>query len=364
MERDDKYLLVGMMGSGKTTLGERLAARLGRPFLDSDRLVHGRTDRTVGAILAEDGVATLRAAEEQALRDALASPGAAVVALAAGTILDPGTRSLIRDGGTVVWLRARGDTLAARIGGQAERPHHAEDQAAWLRAEADARAPLFEGVADVIVDVDDADPDTLVATIAQALAEHGAAEATPPLPGDFEGIVLDLDGLLVDTEVVWLEAKRVLFERHGTDFTTDDHREVLGTSEDFTARTFARRLGLPDTAIPALRTEYLDTVRERFDAGVATRVGAPELLATLRGRLPLGLASNTRRELVDLILARSGLAGRFDAIATADEAHAKPAPDLYLLACRRLGVAPERAAAVEDSPHGGARRQGRRETSR
>ena len=234
-----------MMGSGKTTLGERLAARLGRPFLDSDRLVHGRTDRTVGAILAEDGVATLRAAEEQALRDALASPGAAVVALAAGTILDPGTRSLIRDGGTVVWLRARGDTLAARIGGQAEPPHHAEDQAAWLRAEADARAPLFEGVADVIVDVDDADPDTLVATIAQALAEHGAAERPRPCRATSRASCLTWTACSWTPRSSGSRPSASSSSATGRTSRTDDHREVLGTSEDFTARTFARRLGLP-----------------------------------------------------------------------------------------------------------------------
>jgi beta-phosphoglucomutase-like phosphatase (HAD superfamily) len=75
-------------------------------------------------------------------------------------------------------------------------------------------------------------------------------------------------------------------------------------------------------------------------------------IAALRGRVPLGLASNTRRELVDLILEHAGLTGCFDAIATGDEARPKPEPDIYALACARLGVSPVDAVAVEDSPTG------------
>jgi HAD superfamily hydrolase (TIGR01509 family) len=67
--------------------------------------------------------------------------------------------------------------------------------------------------------------------------------------------------------------------------------------------------------------------------------------------VPVGLASNTRRPLVELVLARAQL-GPFDAIVTGDEAAPKPDPGLYREACRRLGVAPERACAVEDSPTG------------
>ena len=355
MDDEQKILLVGMMGSGKTSVGERLAQRLGVPYLDSDALVLERTGKQVGATLTQDGVAALRRAEADALDDALDRVGPAVVSVAAGTVLDPGTRGAIDAGGWVVWLRAKATTLAARIADQPERPRHAPDLAAWFGEETERRAPLFEEVADTIVDVEGWTVDELVDRIARGIpGTLGRRSARPAghLPGVFAAVVLDLDGLLVDTEVVWLEAKKLLFDRHGVAFTVDAHREVLGTSEDFTARTFARRLGLPDTAIPGLRDEYLDTVRERFDAGVKTRPGAHELLGALRGRVPLGLASNTRRELVDLILDRARLAGSFDAIATADEAHAKPAPDIYLLACRRLAVAPKLAVAVEDSPTG------------
>ena len=83
-----------------------------------------------------------------------------------------------------------------------------------------------------------------------------------------------------------------------------------------------------------------------------TRPGAPELLGALRGRVPLGLATNTKRSLADIILDRSGLAGSFDAETTGDEGRPKPEPDIYLLACSRLGIAPGQAVALEDSPLG------------
>jgi HAD superfamily hydrolase (TIGR01509 family) len=86
---------------------------------------------------------------------------------------------------------------------------------------------------------------------------------------------------------------------------------------------------------------------------VAGRPGAIELVERLRGRTRLGLASNSPRSLVDTALATARLADAFDAIVTSDDVdHPKPAPDLYLLACERLGVAPDEALALEDSPSG------------
>jgi HAD superfamily hydrolase (TIGR01509 family) len=186
-------------------------------------------------------------------------------------------------------------------------------------------------------------------------AETGPNPAAPVdrvLPGRFRAVVFDLDGLLVETETIWMEAKVRLFRAHGVEFSVDDHRAVFGTSEEFTAHTFLRRFGLGADQMQALIDEYLGTATTIFATGVETRPGATEIIAGLRGRAPLGLASNTRRALVDLILERAGLTGCFDAIATGDEAQPKPAPDLYTLACARLGVAPVDAVAIEDSPTG------------
>jgi HAD superfamily hydrolase (TIGR01509 family) len=86
---------------------------------------------------------------------------------------------------------------------------------------------------------------------------------------------------------------------------------------------------------------------------VAGRPGAIELVERLRGHTRLGLASNSPRTMVDTALATARLADAFEAIVTSDDVeHPKPAPDLYLLACERLGVAPDEALALEDSPSG------------
>ena len=104
--------------------------------------------------------------------------------------------------------------------------------------------------------------------------------------------------------------------------------------------------------IPALKDEYLVIVTELFDGGVELTPGAAEFVARLSAAAPLALASNTRRTLVEHVLGATPMRDRFDVLVCGDEAAPKPAPDLYLLACARLGVAPARCLAFEDSPTG------------
>src|SRR3954469_21600548 len=95
-----------MMGSGKTTLGQALAARLGRPFLDSDEQVEAATGRTVREIFEVDGEAAYRVLESKVLCEALASGPPAVIAAAGGTVLSADNRAAMRASAEVVWLRA------------------------------------------------------------------------------------------------------------------------------------------------------------------------------------------------------------------------------------------------------------------
>jgi HAD superfamily hydrolase (TIGR01509 family) len=179
-----------------------------------------------------------------------------------------------------------------------------------------------------------------------------AARPALKLPGSFAAVIFDMDGLLVHTERQWLQAKITLYERYGTLLTEADRAAVFGAAEVESVTYFASRFGLPDDRIEDLRVEYLAVIGDLIDAGVELTAGAAELIERLSGVVPLGLASNTRRGLVDRVLAQTPFGHRFDAITTGDEVTPKPAPDIYLTASRRLGVEPRSAVALEDSPTG------------
>lgn len=159
------------MAVGKTSVGRRLAARRGWEFFDSDRQIETMTGRTVAEIWRTDGEPEFRRLEGQVLADALASTTPRIIAAAGGTVLDETNRRLMRVHDPVVWLRARPDVLATRLGTATHRPLLDEDPAGVLERLDAIRRPLYEDVADVVVDVDDLTPDQVVACIEAAL-EH------------------------------------------------------------------------------------------------------------------------------------------------------------------------------------------------
>ena len=162
-----------------------------------------------------------------------------------------------------------------------------------------------------------------------------------------------MDGLLLDTERLWLRAERRLLARYGYTFTDADALASIGRGFEESVADYTVRAGLPPERAPGLRAELLELVRAEFESGLAGRPGAMELVRRLRGRVPLALASNTPRALVEFALDTAGIREAFDAVVSAqDVARPKPAPDIYLAACEALGVAPRDALALEDSPAG------------
>ena len=153
-------VLVGLMGAGKTTVGELVARRLGGPLVDSDRVVEAKTGRTVREIWRADGESAYRELETAALRDALESPEASVIAAAGGVVLREANRSALRAADAlVVWLAADLDVLVDRAQTADHRPLLDEDpQGAMRRMEHDREA-LYREVADVMIDTTGRPPD-------------------------------------------------------------------------------------------------------------------------------------------------------------------------------------------------------------
>jgi len=169
-----RILLVGMMGAGKTTTGMLVARRLGWGYRDSDADVESKTGLTVPELFARDGEAAFRRAEAEVLAAACAEGAPSVVSVAGGAVLSPDNRRLIEASGTVVWLRARPETLAARVGDGAGRPLLGDDPvAAMVRLNAD-RAPFYAEVADLVIDVDDLPAKEVAARILSAVGAEPA----------------------------------------------------------------------------------------------------------------------------------------------------------------------------------------------
>ncbi|MDQ4005970.1 MAG: HAD family phosphatase [Actinomycetota bacterium] len=165
-------------------------------------------------------------------------------------------------------------------------------------------------------------------------------------------IVFDCDGVLLDTEAGWTRAETELFARYGHSYGEEEKRRLIGLSLPKAGREFAEMLDEPGRG-DELMDEAIELVAKDLSNGVEPMPGARRLLADVRGTRPMAVASNSYRRLVDLALEVSGFAAFFDVVVTGDEIeHPKPAPDIYLEACRRLGVDPRTAAAVEDSPAG------------
>jgi HAD superfamily hydrolase (TIGR01509 family) len=167
-----------------------------------------------------------------------------------------------------------------------------------------------------------------------------------------EAVVFDLDGIIVDSEHVWDEVRQQLAEERGGRWNEQASRDMMGMSSPEWSRYMHDVIGLaePPEEINAEVVRRLEAVyRERLPL----IPGAVEAVEQLAARLPLGLASSSNRELIDFVLEVSSLARHFTATVSSEEvARGKPAPDVYLEAARRLGVRPERCAAVEDSEAG------------
>ena len=167
-----------------------------------------------------------------------------------------------------------------------------------------------------------------------------------------EAVVFDLDGVIVDSEHVWNEAREALARERGGRWHEAAQRDMMGMSSLEWSRYMHDVIGLeePPEEISAEVVRRLEAV---YRKELPLIDGAVEAVERLAGRWPLALASSSNRELIDLVLDSSRLDRFFRATVSSEEvARGKPAPDVYLEAARRLGVPAGRCAAVEDSHNG------------
>jgi HAD superfamily hydrolase (TIGR01509 family) len=167
-----------------------------------------------------------------------------------------------------------------------------------------------------------------------------------------EAVVFDLDGVLLDSEQVWDEVREELVKERGGRWHEQAQTEMMGMSSVEWSRYMHDELDLPEPP-EEISAEVVRRLDEVYRKQLPLIDGAREAVERLAARWPLGLASSSNREVIDLVLDLSGLARYFRVTVSSEEVpRGKPAPDVYLEAARGLGVPPERCAAVEDSHNG------------
>jgi len=167
-----------------------------------------------------------------------------------------------------------------------------------------------------------------------------------------DAVVFDLDGLLLDTEELWDEARREIAEERGGRWRPDAQQAMMGMSSPEWSRYMHDVIGVPDPP-DRISDEVVARMAELYRRQLPLVDGAVDAVRRIGARWPLGVASSSNRPLIDLFLELTGTSALFRATVSSEEvARGKPAPDVYLEAAARLDVEPGLCAAIEDSENG------------
>jgi shikimate kinase/3-dehydroquinate synthase len=289
-------VLVGLMGAGKTSIGRRLAARLGLPFRDADAEIEAAAGCTIPELFSRYGEQAFRDGERRVIRRLLAGEPM-VLAFGGGAFMDPETRAAVHEEAVSVWLRCTLPVLLRRVAGRSHRPMlHGGDPAEIMRRLMDQRYPVY-AEADMIVDCTDDPPDSTTSLVLDALmAWRAPRRLTINLPSTSYDVVIG-DGLLQRAGALLaprLPQKRAVI-------VTDEHVSALHLS--------TLRRGLAETAfttneivVPAGEASksldsYVDLLNRLLDARVERRTAVIALGGGVVGDLAGFAAATTLRGL-------------------------------------------------------------------
>jgi HAD superfamily hydrolase (TIGR01509 family) len=165
-------------------------------------------------------------------------------------------------------------------------------------------------------------------------------------------VIFDLDGVLMDSEQRWNGAKEALVREAGGRWRDEAPTVMMGMSSSEWAAYLREELGVP-MEIDAISRDVVRRMEDGYRRALPLLPGASEAVRALAERWPLGLASSSNREIIDLVLELAGFGDAFRVTVSSEEVErGKPAPDVYLQTARGLGAEPARCVAIEDSSNG------------
>lgn len=168
----ENVILIGFMGCGKSTVGIKLSYRLRRSVLDTDKMIEKEEGRTISEIFAEEGEAYFRELETACLRKMTETVNNRIISAGGGLPMREENHALLKELGTVVYLRAGAETIYERIKHDTSRPLlQGDNPQEKIRTLMAKRAAVYEKAADIIIDVDNKDFDTILNEIAASLGE-------------------------------------------------------------------------------------------------------------------------------------------------------------------------------------------------
>ncbi len=171
IDKNRNIILIGYMGSGKSTVGRKAARALEYVFLDTDVLIEEQEGMTISRLFEEKGESYFREQETEIIRDLISGPKGNIIATGGGLPMKEGNGELLKELGTVIYLKAETDTLVRRLAGDTVRPLL---QNGDLREKIDTmlaiRGPVYERIADVVLETDDMSFYEIICRIEKLLA--------------------------------------------------------------------------------------------------------------------------------------------------------------------------------------------------